>query len=83
VSALQNALSLNGRGPLHHIAREIAWRQAAFRWVFTVAHLPAESNSVADDLSRLHAPQGASLPACLKDVARVEAPPVLALWQAM
>jgi hypothetical protein len=82
-SALQNALTLSGRGPLHSVAREIAWRQAAFKWVFTVAHLPTESNTTADALSRMHAPESARLPTRLKHVPQIEPPSVAQLWQAV
>ena len=55
IAALQDALSLKGRGSMLAVAREIAWRKERFQWNFTVAHLPSELNKIADDLSRLSA----------------------------
>ena len=68
VGALQNALSLSGKGPLIAVAREIAWRQAAQGWFFSVGHLPTESNTVADALSRRFAPAPAEFPTLLTDI---------------
>ena len=84
VGALQNALSLSGKGPLLTVAREIAWRQAAEGWHFSVGHIPTESNTVADALSRLSAPEPASFPDALRDVPEM---PVIeqgrAIWRAL
>ena len=49
--ALQDALRLRGKGSLNHVAREFAWRRAAYAW-----ELESELNVRADALSRLHAP---------------------------
>ena len=54
--ALQNALTLKGRGILMAVAREVSWRQAKYGWCFQVGHLPAEANVVADALSRVADP---------------------------
>ena len=54
VAALQDAISLKGKGMLI-VAREIAWRRVRHRWHFRCEHLPAESNAAADSLSRLSA----------------------------
>ena len=50
--ALSDALSLKGRGPLMSVSRELSWRSARRRWLYSVGHLPAEHNVVADALSR-------------------------------
>ena len=59
IPALQNTLDLKGRGALMAISREIAWRQARFRWRFDVGHLPSEFNKAPDALSRFaaHSPE--------------------------
>jgi len=83
IASLEAALSLKGRSALAMIGRELAWRRARFAWRYHVGHLPTEANTVADALSRLHAPAGAeskALPACLSAAARVEAPDVESLW---
>ena len=81
LSALQQTLDLKGRGPMLEIAREIAWRKAKFRWAFEAAHLPSEVNVLADKLSRLHAPEAASVPSELKDARRVTSKRVRDFWQ--
>ena len=63
IGALSLALSLKGRGHLLAIARELSWRRARRRWLFDVAHLPAEHNNVADALSRVNDPAGVPWPA--------------------
>jgi len=82
-AALQNAIALKGRGAMLALARELAWRRARFQWQFSVGHLPSESNSVADALSRLSAPSSASMPRCLKDSREMAPPDVRAIWVAM
>ena len=55
--ALDNALSLKGKGELIAISRELSWRQAKRGWLFSVGHLPSEFNVVADALSRQGSPR--------------------------
>ena len=81
VSALQSALDMKGKGPLVMVAREIAWRRANYGWAYEVAHLPSEQNALADDLSRLHAPDKASLPAQLSRARACDAVPVTDFWK--
>jgi hypothetical protein len=55
MAALQDAIALRGKGAIpgmNIIARELAWRKAAFGWEYQVAHLPKELNLIADALSR-------------------------------
>ncbi len=81
VGALQVALSLTGRGQLHTIAKDIAWRQAIHGWIYEVGHLPSEANTVADTLSRLS--EGPDIPAVLHEAARVEPVDIGRLWRAV
>ena len=53
IAALQNAISLKAKGSMLIVAREVAWRRVRHRWRFRCEHLPAESNTIADSLSRL------------------------------
>ena len=54
-SSLQMALSGKSKKTAEaSLLREIAWRKAKHRWAFAVAHLPTESNSLADFLSRIY-----------------------------
>ena len=62
-SALQDALTLSGKGIMNSVAREISWRQSRRRWSFDVGHLPSEYNVVADALSRTTDPKGCAWPA--------------------
>jgi len=55
-AALASAIKLRGRGGMNMISREIAWRKIRYSWRFSVGHLPAEGNDVADALSRTRAP---------------------------
>jgi hypothetical protein len=55
MAALSDAIALRGKGAIpgmNIIARELAWRKAAFGWEYQVAHLPKELNLLADALSR-------------------------------
>jgi len=70
--ALSNALSLKGKGGLNLISRELAWRKIRGRWRYAVAHLPAEGNTLADAVSRIHAPAGADQKAYPEELRAVE-----------
>ena len=86
VSSLTMALSGKGKGPLSALSREISWRKARGGWRFAVAHLPTESNTIADYLSRIHepSPDGSTkqlvLPEVLKGAAEVRPPSLQQLW---
>lgn len=56
LASLNLAISGKSKGLLGNIGRELAWRQAKYDWHIAVAHLPAESNKLADRLSRLTDP---------------------------
>ena len=51
-AALQEALSLKGKGPLGDLAQIIAVLRCSRSLALTVGHLPTEANEVADALSR-------------------------------
>ena len=81
-ASLNMAISLRCSGVEAAIGREIAWRQARFRWSYAVAHLPAEANVLADRLSRLRDPNLPPLvvpPPALEGAAEVKVS-VDALW---
>ena len=80
-AALQNAIDMKGRRSMLAVARELAWRRAKFDWKFVVAHLPSEHNITADALSRLDAPERASMPRSLSEATRVPAPCVRSVWR--
>ena len=74
LAALEAAANLRGRGPAAAITREVAWRRAARRWRYAVAHVPTEANDIADSLSRLHAPEPAAFPAVCRGARQVPLP---------
>ena len=76
------AQRLRGKGHTLQVAREIAWRRAAYRWRAIYQHCPAELNDVADALSRLEAVPPRGIPKLLRDVPRTEVMPLEELWQA-
>ena len=86
VSSLSCAVSLKGKGPLSKISREIAWRTVRRHWRYSVAHVPSESNEVADALSRLAAPSGSeqrSFPTrALRGARRYHVPHLQTWWPA-
>ena len=82
-AALQSALSLQGRGALVHVARELTWRMARRGWQFRVGHLPSEYNVIADALSRVADPKGHAWPSEALASAVYRPPPKLRkLWLA-
>ena len=81
IGALQYTISLKAKGSMLIVAREVAWRRVRHWWRFRCEHLPAESNTIADSLSRLsevpakpfascfvHGPCCHKISACLKTV---------------
>ena len=82
LGALNNLSRLRGRSTLLPVAREFAWRQAAFRWKPLPTHRPAELNTLPDALSRLVAPKAFEVPRELHGVPRTPAPDLDAIWRA-
>ena len=81
--ALDNALSLKGRGSMLAVARELSWRQARRRWRFVVGHLPSEHNQVADALSRAADPKVCAWPSlALASAVYIRPPKLRDLWLA-
>ena len=80
--ALQTSLDLKGRGPLLAISREISWRKARRNWSFRVGHLPSENNGVADQLSRMDAPEALKLPPALVWASQLPEPDLSRAWLA-
>ena len=82
IPALQNTLDLKGRGALMAISREIAWRQARFRWRFDVGHLPSEFNKAPDALSRFAAPSPEPWPyEALEGATESTIPDIKSIWK--
>ena len=85
-ASLQMALDSKGKGATNELLREIAWRKAKHGWSFAVAHLPTESNVLADSLSRLFEPGDdgtvphRSCPPQLVGAAEVKPRPLSAIW---
>ena len=82
LGTLDNLDRLRGAGQTLHVAREVAWRRAAFDWQATPAHLPAELNVLCDSLSQLAVPNPKTVPETLRGVTRHEAPNLELLWKA-
>ena len=76
IGALQNLAKLKGANSNLAVAREIAWRQAAFRWKPIPIHKPAALNGLSDLLSRLEATgaEKKQFPQALAKVPRTPAP---------
>ena len=56
VAALQEALNMRGKGPQEGLAQALAVLRGARSLALAVGHLPSESNTLADSLSRQFAP---------------------------
>ena len=56
VAALQEAINMRGKGPQEALAQALAVLRGARSLQLAVGHLPSESNTLADCLSRLFAP---------------------------
>ena len=75
------ALRGKARGAEGALARELFILKARFGWRFAVSHLPSESNTLADALSRVAQPGKASrLPAEVAGAAEVLVPHLSSLW---
>jgi len=73
-AALGDAVNLKGKGPMLAVARELAWRQGKFGWLFEAGHVASESNSVPDALSRRSESRTTFPAAALRSASRIEAP---------
>ena len=82
IGALQDAISLRGKGAMNVVAREISWRRAKWPMHFDCAHLPKEHNVDADALSRLAAVPPCAPPLFTLHVRRAELPPWDRVWRA-
>ena len=72
LASLNLALSGKAKGKLNSLARELALRIAREDLQFSVGHLPAEQNIMADALSRLSQPGAkATMPSALVGAAEV------------
>ena len=81
VAALQIAVSGKAKGELGAFARELFLRRARQDWQFSVGHLPAEHNEVADYLSRLSQPGAPTAPLPeLSGAAEVPIPDLASIW---
>ena len=80
-AALSNAQRLKGQGPLQAIAREIAWRQAIFRWSYEVGHPLSEHTRAADAVSRLRSPEQSLVPPELTRPTESLPPALAEMWQ--
>ena len=73
-----------GRSVMAAVAREIAWRQQRRGWAFRVGHIPAERNTIADALSRLHDTPALPFPAAaLRGASERRAPRIGDLWRTL
>jgi hypothetical protein len=83
MAALSDAISLRGKGTvpgMNVIARELAWRRAAFGWQYSVAHLPKELNVLADALSRAASVPPAPQPVFPASTRKRAAPDLQKAW---
>ena len=80
-ASLQIALSGKAKAEMGALAREIFVRRARHDWQYSVAHLPSESNVLADTLSRLHQPgPRPGFPVELVGAAEVRLQPLESIW---
>jgi len=82
MDAFQQSLQMRGRGAMLAVSREFACRRARFNWKFAVAHLPSESNSVANALSRQSDPESLPFPTELMGLPRRKVPDLSRIWLA-
>ena len=81
LASLNLALSGKAKGKLNHLARELVLQIARRDLQFSVGHLPAESNTIADRLSRLSQPGAPNtMPSCLVGAAEVTMGPLYSFW---
>ena len=81
VASLQMALKGKAKGWEGALARELFVLKARHNWKFAVAHLPSESNVLADGLSRISQPgRSSSLPPEVLGAAEVPVPHLSTIW---
>ena len=80
LGALNNSLKLKGKGHTLIVAKEMAWRTAAFRWRPLYVHVQGARNVLCDDLSRLYASEPHQFPAVLEHCKKYKAPNLLKIW---
>eukprot|EP00972_Heterocapsa_arctica_P108670 16001648-Heterocapsa_arctica.AAC.2 len=83
MAALSDAIAFRGKGTvpgMNVIARELAWRKAAFGWQYAVAHLPKELNVLADALSRAASVPPAPQPVFPTSTRKRAAPDLEKVW---
>ena len=81
LASLNLALSGKAKGKLNGLSRELALQVAKADLRFSVGHLPAESNTVADTLSRISQPGvHTTMPPCLVGAAEVTLGPLSSFW---
>ena len=81
IAALQLALSGKAKGAMGALARELFLRRVRSDWTYSVAHLPAEHNYVADYVSRLRQPGAPTEPLSeLSGAAEVHVPLLSTVW---
>ena len=80
-ASLQMALKGKAKGAEGAIARELFILKARHNWRFAVAHLPSESNLLADSLSRVAQPgRPSSPPPEVLGAAEVPVPHLSSIW---
>ena len=81
LASLNLALSGKAKGKLNNLAKELALRIAKEDLQYSVRHLPAGSNTLADTLSRVAQPgSDASMPEALLGAAEVTLGPLCRFW---
>ena len=81
VASLQMALKGKAKGSEGALARELFVLKARHNWKFAVAHLPSESNVLADGLSRISQPgRSSSPPPEVLGAAEVPVPHLSTIW---
>ena len=80
-ASLGMALRGKARGAEGALARELFILKARRCWRFAVAHLPSESNVLADALSRIAQPgRSTPLPSAIRGAAEVHVPSLGSIW---
>jgi len=82
LASLSGLTALRGKSQLYRVTCELAWRKVRYGWKFAAGHLPAESNVLADALSRLSAPapNTKTFPDALRGARRRDFPDPEHLW---
>ena len=81
IASLNLALDGKAKGNIVSLARELAVSKARDDLMFSVAHLPAESNLLSDALSRLAQPgKSSAMPSQLVGAAEVPLGPLSSTW---